>query len=561
MKKGILITILVIVLFIIFLALMGGYVYMQFTREPYIPDNAYLKIDLSGTIVDNQTSAFSKSANIRDLWYQIKRAKIDKRIKGIFIKISQLRSGYAKTEDLGRLLQDFRQSGKKVVAFIESAGTNGYYLSTFADKVYLLKRGDLFLSGLATEAMFLKNTFSQLGIEAQVFHIGKYKTAANMFTEDKMTEAHKESISKLLEDIYAVVLAGIARNRGQDPKKIAELVDSSPTENSVYLDNKLVDGLLYEDEVMETFEPGSDYQFVTLDTYKQTKSPLPYNGVAKIAVIFASGEIHSGPSGGRSMFGGEVMGSDTVAAQLRAARENRFIKAVVLRVDSPGGSALASDVIRREAELLSKKKPLIISMADVAASGGYWLSMSGGTIMALPQTITGSIGVVAGKFVLKGLYDKVGITKEMLKTSRYAGMFSDYRKFDDEETQKIMGVMERIYDSFLEVTSEGRGIDKVDVDKIAQGRVWAGSTAKELKLIDQLGGLDEAIKEAQTLAKTDDPLGISIYPKKQTVFEAVMDFFGAKATVIDPVSTVEAQLAMYENFFPALLMPYRLTVR
>lgn len=563
MKRGVLITILVLLIIIVFLALLGGYIYMQFTREPHIPENSLLQINLSGEIVDNDMSAFSKKLSIRELWVQIKRAKIDPRIKGLFLKISYLRTGYAKIEDLGRIIRDFKESKKPVYAFIEGAGARGYYLATFADKVYVFKGGELFLTGLASEAMFLKNTFSKLGIEADIFHIGEYKTAANMFTQDRMTPAHKESIEKLLEDIYQSVLEGIAANRNIPLETVKKVFEASPYSNKIYLEHKLIDGIVYEDEVVKAGKGKEKPVRISYNIYKQTTSPRAFEGMKKIAVIFAQGEIHRGHSGGKSLFGGEVLGSETVAAQLKAARKNRFVKAVVLRLDSPGGSALASDVIRREAELLAKEKPLVISMADLAASGGYWISMSSGKIMALPQTITGSIGVVAGKFVLKGLYDKAGINKEMVKTSKYAGMFTDYRKFNDDERKKLLGIMEYLYRSFLEVVAKSRNMKVEEVDKIARGRVWAGGTALNLKLVDQLGGLDEAVKEARKLAKipAGEGTGIRIYPRIKSTLDVIMDFLNTTSDMPNPVATIDSQLSMYKKFFPAMMLPFKLSIK
>ncbi len=563
MKKGILITILVLVLVVVFLALIGGFIYMQFNREPDIPQHSYLKIEMSGAIVDSDTSPMSKKLSVRDLWYHLKRAKIDSRIQGILLKISYPNTGFAKIDDIGRLLNDFKKSGKKVYAFIEGADLLGYYLASFADKVYVFKGGDIFLTGLATEAMFLKNTFSKLGVAADLFHIGEYKTASNMFTEDRMTPPHKESMEKLLDDIFTSVLEGIAANRKLNVATVRTLVDNSPIRNQEYLDAKLIDGILYEDELLKIASPREDMELVDFKLYTETRDPLPFEGSKKIAVIFASGEINNGKSGGRSIFGGDVLGADTVAAHLKMARKNPYIKAVVLRVDSPGGSASASDVIRREAELVAKVKPLIISMSDLAASGGYWLSMSGTKIFALPATITGSIGVVTGKFVLKGLYDKVGINKEMITTSKYAGMFTDYREFSPEERAKIMEMMNGIYQSFLEVVSKNRKLKVEDVDKIAKGRVWAGNSALKLKLVDQLGGLDDALNEAKKMAKisANEPIGVSVYPRKQSMLDMIMDLVGSKTEMTNPIASVEATLEMYKKFFPAMIMPYKLSIQ
>ncbi|MCP5108705.1 MAG: signal peptide peptidase SppA, partial [bacterium] len=413
---------------------------------------------------------------------------------------------------------------------------------------------------------FLKNTLSKLGIQAEMFHIGKYKTAANMFTEDRMTTAHEESLGKLLEDIFNYTLKQIAVNRKLEPDTVKAVFDKSPVLNDAYLEAGLIDHIGYEDEMYDEL-PSS--RRISFHIYKQTKKPRPYRGSSKIAVIFASGEIHSGKSGGTSLFGGDIMGSDTVARQLRAVRRNRFVKAVVLRVDSPGGSSAASEVIRREAELLAKEKPLVISMSGLAASGGYWISMASPNIMALPQTITGSIGVVTGKFVLKGLYDKVGISKDIIKTSKYADIFSDYRVFNEDEKIKINKMMQSIYQTFLETVSTNRKMTVEDVDKLARGRIWSGSTAKELKLVDKLGGLDDAIEEAKRLAviPPGKRVGIKIYPRKKSFMDYIFDLTGTKAKVAevsavsDPIQVLEKKIAMYKNFFPALMVPYKLTVK
>ena len=568
MKKGVLITILVIVLFLVLLALGAGYIYMQLNREPYVAENSILTINFNGPIVDVEQSVFSKDLSIKELWFHLKRAKIDPRINGLLLKISYINAGLAKVEDIGRLIKDFRESGKKVTAFIESGGIKEYYLATFADKVYLFKGGFLFLKGLAVEAMFLKNTLQKLGIEAQLLHIGEYKTAVNLFTEDRMTPPHKESLEKLVGDIYQSTLEGIAAHRHLDIASVKQIFAESPISNQAYLEAKLIDGIRYEDEILN--DSSEDLNRISFDLYRETTSPKPYKGLNKVAVIFASGEIHSGKSGSKSIFGDEVLGSDTIVDYLRAAKRNRFIKAVVLRVDSPGGSALASDAIRREAELLAREKPLVISMSDLAASGGYWLSMSTPHVVALPQTITGSIGVLSGKFVLKELYDKIGINKEMVKTSPYADIFWDYQEFTPEEENKMMTMMETLYQTFLEVVAKNRKMTTQEVDQVARGRVWSGSSALKLKLVEKLGGLNEALTEAWELARipADEQFGIKIYPKKRTFFDMLFELMGSKAKTggalevdTDPLHSLETKLNRYKKFFPALMMPYKISIQ
>ena len=557
MKRGALITLLVVIVILLGLFIIGGFIYLQFNQEPYVPEKAYLKIELSGPLADTTPSRFpgisSAAISIQDLWYQLERAAIDERIKGVLLRISYLETGFAKIEEIGRLLKNFSRSKKLVMAFIIDGGLKEYYLASFADKVIMFKGGMLSISGIGAEAVFLKNTLSKLGIQAQIFHIGDYKTASNTFSEDHMTPAHRESMQALIDDLYRAVIAGIAANRKLDAREVKKVLDQSPLALEEYVKMKMIDSLGYEDELHGLLK--SQYPEVSFKTYAKTKAPLPFNGAKKIAVIFAAGEINMGRSGSQSLLGGDVLGADTLAEQLRQARNNYAVKAVVLRVDSPGGSAVASDVILREAELLARKKPLVISMSDLAASGGYWISMSAQKIFAWPETITGSIGIISGKFVLKGLYDKLGINKEIVKTSEFAGMYSDYQPFSDREKEKIMADMQKIYGEFLKKVADNRKIALTEVDKIARGRVWSGQAALGLRLVDGLGGLNEALAEAKKLAHIPliEKIGVRIYPQKKSFWEMLFELADVKAQ--NPLD-VQARLEVYKRFFPAMTMPF-----
>jgi protease-4 len=557
MKRSALVALLVIIVILLGLFIIGGFIYLQFNKEPYVPEKAYLKIELSGHVADTAPSRFpgvsSAVVSIQDLWYQLERAAIDERIKGVLLRISYLETGFAKIEEIGRLLKNFSRSKKPVLAFIIDGGLKEYYLASFADKVIMFKGGLLSISGIGAEAVFLKNTLSKLGIQAEIFHIGDYKTAGNTFSEDHMTPLHRESMQALIDDLYRAVIAGIAANRKLDAREVKKILDQSPLTPEEYVKKKMIDSLGYEDELLGLLK--SQYPEVSFKNYARTSSPLPFSGAKKIAVIFAAGEINMGRSGGQSLFGGDVLGAETLAEQLRQARNNYAVKAVVLRVDSPGGSAVASDVILREAELLAKQKPLVISMSDLAASGGYWISMSAQKIFAWPETITGSIGVISGKFVLKGLYDKLGINKEMVKTSEFAGMYSDYRPFSEREKQKVMGDMQRIYDEFLKKVSDNRKMTVPAVEQIARGRVWSGQSALGLRLIDGLGGLNEALVEAKKLARIPlaEKIGVRIYPQKKSFWEMLFELADVKAQ--NPLD-VQARLEVYKRFFPAMAMPF-----
>jgi protease IV len=557
MKRSALIVLLVVIVILLGLFIIGGFIYLQFNQEPYIPEKAYLKIELSGPLADTAPGRFpalsSPAISIQDLWYQLARAAVDERIKGVLLRISYLETGFAKVEEIGRLLKTFSRSKKPVLAFIVDGGLKEYYLASFADKVVVFKGGMLSISGIGAEAVFLKNTLSKLGIQAEIFHIGDYKTASNTFSEDHMTPAHRESTQALIDDLYRAVITGIAANRRLDAGEVKKVLDQSPLAQEEYVKAKMVDSLGYEDELHGLLK--AQYPEVNFRTYAKTSAPLPFSGAKKIAVIFAGGEINMGRSGGQSPLGGDVLGADTLADQLRQARNNYAVKAVVLRVDSPGGSAVASDVILREAELLARKKPLIISMSDMAASGGYWISMSAQKIFAWPETITGSIGIISGKFVLKGLYDKLGITKEIVKTSEFAGMYSDYKPFADREKEKIMADMRAIYDEFLKKVANNRKLTVSEVDKIARGRVWSGQAALGLRLVDGLGGLNEALAEAKKMARIPlaEKVGVRIYPQKKTFWEMLFELADVKAE--NPLD-VQARLQVYKRFFPAMAMPF-----
>jgi len=557
MKRGLLVTLLILMIVIILIGLGAGYLYYQFNREPDIPQDSYLKLYLGGKIVDNDNSIVPKNITVRDIWYHLKRAEKDNRIKGIILKISYLQSGFAKTDDIGRMIKDFRKSGKKVYSYIENGGIRELQLASYTDKIYLYKHGGLALNGLAIHAMFLKSALTKLGIEADFLNVGSYKTGPNMFTKDEMTVHHRESLTLLIDDIYNASIKIISANREVDEKVIRDLVEDFTMDGERIVKAGLADGLKYEDSILDDQKS----KIVGFSLYRETTSPLPFKGKDKVAVIFAQGEIHSGSSGGQSLFGSEIMGSDTVSKYLRSARKNKSVKAVVLRVDSPGGSPFASDIIRHEAELVMKEKPLIISMSDTAASGGYMISLSSSKIFALPQTITGSIGVYGGKFVLKGLYDKIGINKEVIKTSKFANMFSDYRTFNREERKKYLSIMNDIYDLFTREVIRGRKIRPEKIPEIAEGRVWSGFSAKSIQLIDEFGGLNNALEEAVRLSGLDKKkeVGITIYPRAKSLLDVVMDLLGSGGTGM--ISTMKSGLERYSNFFPAMILPFQLVVK
>lgn len=555
MKRGVLILILVLVVIFAAIALIGGYIYMQFTREPDIPENALLILPVSGPVSDLETSPVTHKTTIKDIFFHLQRAKTDKRVQGLLLKISWIQAGPAVIEELGLLIRDFRESGKPVHAFIEDGGLNEYLLASYAQSITAMPGSDLFLKHYASEALFLRGTLDKLGIEAEFYHIGEYKTGASIYTRDGMSPEHKESLTTLLRDITDHTIRTIAHNRKMDADKVRFLIDSFFMSNETYKKEGLLDSIGYADEIFS--QADSSLKPLPFSRYAQTSRPDPFPGPARIALLFASGEIHAGGSGGPSMFGNPVLGSDDLTAQIRSIRRRDDIKAVVLRIDSPGGSATASEAIRHELKLLEKQKPLVVSMGSLAASGGYWLSTSAKHIVCLNTTLTGSIGVLGGKFVNRGFYDKIGLKKELVESGDFAGMFSDIRPFTADERQRFQSLLQRTYARFVGLVSSSRELTRDQTEAAARGRVWSGFRAVELGLADQHGGLLDALAAARRLAGFADkePAGLVILPKRKSILDVLIGMTSGVDMMESP--KLETLLQRFNRVFPAAIMPFR----
>jgi protease-4 len=351
--------------------------------------------------------------------------------------------------------------------------------------------------------------------------VGKYKNAPNQFTERGFTGPHREQMDALLDSVFSQYLEAIAHGRGKTREEAATLVERGPFSAQEALRAGLVDELLYRDEVEARLKTA---ERVTPGRYVKAARGLGFDGRARVALVYAVGEIVPGESQDGPFGGSGFAGSDTVAAALREARQDSAVRAIVLRVDSPGGSGTASDVIWREVRLARKAKPVVVSMGDVAASGGYYIAMGGDAIVAQPGTITGSIGVFGGKFSLRGLYDKLGITRETLTRGRHSDIFSEYRAWDEEERAKIRGLMESFYTEFLRKAAEGRKMSEAEVHAVAQGRVWTGAEAKQHGLVDQLGGLHDALAVAKVRAGigADEEVALVVLPERKSLLDLLL---------------------------------------
>ncbi len=525
--------------------------------EPTIRDNSVLTLRVAGTLPDySPDDPFKKffggpDQSLTGLVMQFKKAKVDKRIKAIILDVNMSGVGWGKAEEIRDAITDFRASGKPVYAYIEFGLNKEYYIATACDKIIVPPPGELFINGLAADVMFFRGSLDKLGIYPDIYQIGKYKSAGNMFTQKQMTDAHREYINSMLDDLFNRYVNTIAQARRKTPEEVRAIIDNAPYNANQAKAAGLIDEMMYRDDVEKQFKKQLGYKdtdmFIPVrggDYRDVSPESLGLNKGERIAVIYASGEIGSGSSQ-NSPSGDQSIGSDTVAKALNDAAADKSLKAIVLRVDSPGGSGLASDIIWHAVEAANQKKPVVVSMSDVAASGGYYISASAAKIIAQPSTITGSIGVVAGKPVMRGFYDWLGITNEYVLRGKTAGMFRETEKFSDEERVKFEEwIKTTYYQDFVPKVAKGRNKDAQYIDSVGQGRVWTGGQAKERGLVDEFGGLDKAIEIAKQLAKIPADKGVErvILPYPTTFLQQLLSSGENSNTQIEQQRAVLAAL-------------------
>jgi len=462
-----------------------------------------------------------------DLLEGLKRASGDDRVRALVVRVGGSRLGLAKIQELRSAIISFRQSGKLAVAWAETfgdfvRGNLPYYLATAFDRIYLQPSGTLGLTGVAVEQVFLHDALAKLGVGFQSAKRHEYKSAADQFTETGFTGPAREAAKRLTESVAEQLIAGIAEGRRKTPEQARELLTRGPFLARQALDEGLVDVLGYRDEVYEQVhkEAGADAMLLYLQRYQRshalTELPrrLPRSPRERfVAVIYAHGAIRHGRSG-RGPIGGGGMGSDTVAAALRAAAGDERARAIVLRVNSPGGSYTASDVIWREVvRLRAAGKPVIVSMGDVAASGGYFIAAPADVIVAQPGTITGSIGVILGKPVLRDMFGRSGVNVETVAEGENATMFSSSRPFSDSEWERINAWLDAVYEDFTGKVASGRGMSPERVHELGRGRVWTGADAVGNGLADEAGGLHDAIEIARRRAGLPSDAPVRVYPR------------------------------------------------
>ncbi|EAU66821.1 signal peptide peptidase SppA, 67K type [Stigmatella aurantiaca DW4/3-1] len=508
--------------------------------KPSVPGTLVLELELNEPLLeqvpeDSLAGAFGpKRATVRDVVEALEKAAQDKRVKSLLVHIDQP-GGVAVAQELRDAVKAFRASGKKAVAFTDTFGEGGsatgaYYLATAFDEIYIQPSGDVTLTGIAMETPFARDAFAKLGVQPRIGQRYEYKNAVNTYTEQGYTAAHREATEKFLGSLFGQLVRGIAEGRKLSEDEVKGLIDRAPLLGQAALEAKLVDGLLYRDEVLAKVkeEAGKGAQLLFLDKYLDRTGGAREEGET-VALVYGVGGIVRGKSESNPFGGEATFGAESVALALRKASEDKEVKAILFRVDSPGGSYVASDTVRREVQRAREKgKPVIVSMATYAASGGYFVSMGADKIVAQPGTLTGSIGVYGGKMVTADFWAKLGINFETISLGKDATLYSTDSDFTPEQQAKNDASLDRVYTDFTQKAAEGRHLPLEKLQAVARGRVWTGEDAKELGLVDELGGFPKAlelVREAAKLPK-DAKVHLQVFPRKKQPAEVIADILG-----------------------------------
>ena len=555
-----------ILILILSIAIIGGIAASAGSKKTAtIEDNSILKIEFSNPITDRASNNPFKNFNfmsgesnqgygLNDILDALEKAKTDDKIKGIYLHLDNVPAGMATTEEIRNALLDFKKSGKFIVAYSNGYDQKAYYLSTVADELLVHPEGGLDFRGLSASVMFLKGTLEKLELEPQIIRHGKFKSAIEPLILDKMSAANREQTSTYMNALWNRMLEGISSARKISVEELTKLANTAAIRNTKdAVKYKLADKTAYEDEVLANLrkrvglEKETDkIKFISLGKYFDAPDKEKEKAKDKIAVIYASGNIVDGQGED------DNIGGDRIAATIRKARLDEKVKAIVVRVKSGGGSALASDVMWREVVLAKKAKPVVVSMGDVAASGGYYISCAADRIFASPNTITGSIGVFGVLLNAKKMFNnKLGITIDTVRTNKFADMGAAYRPLTDQEREIIQTGVEDIYTTFITHVGEGRKISTANVDSIGQGRVWAGTDAKRINLVDEFGGLKDAIAYAVKLSKLDK-FKVVDYPEQEEPFQKIMKQLSGEGEDVIMKAQLGEQYEYYKKIRQAL---------
>lgn len=583
LRRGIAALVLALVgLPVLVFAALVVFVYVVATRGPSVPDGATLVIRPGGELLDVRPDDIVGQivgrdvTTLRGLVEGLRKAKRDPRIAAVMLRPSTLDLPFwGKVQELRDALSDFRQSGKPVIAYLEYGGDREYYLASAADQVFLLPTSPLDLTGIASYEIFLRGALDKIGAYPDFLQIGPYKTAANQLTQRGFTAAHREMLESLNRDLYEQLVHGIADARRKSVDDVRALLDEGPFAPEAAARAGLIDGLAYFDQLddrVAVLKSQAGREKVIEASLYQRVSPedAGIRPTARVAVLHASGIITSGKSA-YDPVNGPVVGSETFVEQIQRIREDDSIRAVVLRIDSPGGSSIASDVIWRELMITrdgNPSRPLIVSMSDLAASGGYYIAMPAHAIVAQPGTLTGSIGIYGGKVALGGTMEKLGVATGTVQSGRNADMYSPFAPFTPEQRDRLMDYMKVFYDGFVQKAAASRRTTPERIDAVAQGRVWTGQQARQHGLVDALGGLDAAVALAKQRAgiPSEEDVELVVYPPRRTLYEALTAQFQSSSFSVwgqlmagadgPALGVLTAPVRLFRRGEPLALMPY-----
>jgi protease-4 len=519
--------------------------------EGRVPKKTILEINFEGDFVEClpddpvTKTIFGNTPKMRDVVDALEKASEDDRVVGFIAKIGDIKLGLARVQEIRDAVAAFRGKGKAAVAYAEtfgelSPGNDAYYLATAFEKIYLQPTGEVGLTGLIEEEPFIRGVLDKLGIIPRYDHRQEYKTFKNMFTEKKYTAAHRKASQKIMASCFSQIVKGITESRHLSKDEVKSLINRGPFYGKEALEAKLVDGLLYRDQVYQNMREnaGKEAKHLYLSEYLK-RAGRPHTKGKTVALIYGVGPVHRGKSTYDPLYDSGTMGSETVTTAFRSAIDDENVKAILFRIDSPGGSAVASDAIRRETIRAKKAgKPVIVSMGDVAGSGGYFVAMAADKIVAQPGTITGSIGVVAGKMITSGFWDKIGLSWDSVHTSANAGMWSEMQDYTPGQWNRLQAFLNTVYDDFTQKVAAGRNLPLKKVLSVAKGRIWTGKDAKALGLIDKFGGLTTALRLAKTAigVSKDEEIHLMVFPKEKSLLQLL--------SVKEPESSQEEMIAV-----------------
>lgn len=534
--------------------------------EPTVASNSYLHINISGRLPeyvppDPLEDFFGRATlDMKKIRDDLEKAAVDDRINGVILQINFLQTGYAKLQELHVLIDEYKKSGKKIFAYLETPMTKEYYLATACDSIFMPPSGNLFLTGLNAEITFYKGLFEKIGVQAEFIQIGKYKNAPDPYTRRTMSRDQREVLGAIMDEYFEDIIQTISLRRSIPPGDVNKLInDFSGFTGEDALHFGLIDGTVFFPEVRDKLKSGDKSPTkVSATRYASVPaSSMKIRNKSKIAVINCSGTIASGGDGDDPVFG-KVMGSSTIVGELEKAAASATAKAIILRIDSPGGSATASEVIWAAIRKAAEKKPVIASISDYGASGGFYIAMGADSVIANPASLVGSIGIYAGKFNVTGLFEKLDLNIEQLSRGKNAGLFSITKPWGESEKAIVYKLIHSFYTDFVGMVSAARDIPYEETEALSQGHVWTGSMALKNGLIDKTGSFYTAIDAAKKMSgiPENESVRLVYYPKEKSLFYQLFDIVSVQnGSYIEQIDYLLEHIGQIQNK-PLAIMPF-----